>query len=49
MGNRDVGNGMELEFIPPNLEGDVEFTVEDLDEGAELLEAQRARSHILRR
>lgn len=32
MGNRDADNGMELEFIPPNLEREVEFTYEDLDE-----------------
>lgn len=31
VGNRDDGSGMELEFIPTNQEGDVEFTTEDLD------------------
>lgn len=36
VGNRDAGNGMELDFIPPNPDGDVEFTSEDLDEEAEL-------------
>lgn len=35
-GNRDSGSGEELTFIPPNSEGEVEFTEEDLDEGAEI-------------